>query len=70
MSQVECGHPGNSSTVTLQVQIEAQMTDDWQQRPEHTEARLRADSSSVAVCNDADLEQTAQSPGTMLQISS
>ena len=39
--------------------------------PEHTEARPRADRSSVAGCNDADLEQTAaQSPGKMLQISS
>ena len=38
--------------------------------PEHTEARPRADRSSVAGCNDADFEQTAaQSPGKMLQIS-
>ena len=45
--------------------------DDSQQGPEHTEARPRADRSSVAGCNDADLEQTAaQSPSTMLQISS
>ena len=45
--------------------------DDSQQGPEHTEARPRADRSSVAGCNDADLEQTAaQSPGTMFQISS
>ena len=42
-----------------------------QQGPEHTEARPRADRSSIAGCNDANLEQTAaQSPGTMLQISS
>ena len=45
--------------------------DDSQQGPEHTEARPRADRSSVAGCNDAELEQTAaQSPGKMLQISS
>ena len=45
--------------------------DDSQQGPEHTEARPRADSSSVGGCNNADLEQTAaQSPGSMLQISS
>ena len=45
--------------------------DDAQQGPEHTDARPRADSSSVAKCSDADLEQTeAQSPGKMLQISS
>ena len=44
--------------------------DDSQQGPEHTDARPRADSRSVVRCSDADLEQTAQSPGTMLQISS
>ena len=33
--------------------------DDSQQGPEHIEARPRADRSSVARCNDADLEQTA-----------
>ena len=45
--------------------------DDSLQGPEHADARLRADRSSVAGCNDADLERTAaQSPGTMLQISS
>ena len=45
--------------------------DDSQQIPEHIEARPRADRSSVAGCNDADLEQTAaQSPGKTLQISS
>ena len=32
--------------------------DDSQQGPEHTEARPRAERSSVAGCNDADLEQT------------
>ena len=45
--------------------------DDSQQGPEHTEARPRADRSSFAGCNDADLAQTAaQSPGMTLQISS
>ena len=45
--------------------------DDSQQGPQRTEARPRADRSSVAGCNDADLEQTAaQSPDAMMQTSS
>ena len=80
MSQVKCGHPGKefqgeikvaqkncSDSTSAKVSTDAP-DDDSQQGPEHTEARPRADRSSIAGCNDADFEQTAaRSPGKMLQ---